>query len=112
MVISVVIPVYGCKECLYELYLRLCKTLEEISPEFEIIMVNDASPDDCWKLIQELSARDERVKGISFSRNFGQHQAITAGILKSKGEWIVVMDCDLQDKPEEIVRRSGQGGNL
>ena len=71
--ISVVSPVYGCKTCLYELYFRLKETLEKISPEFEIILVNDASPDGAWDTIVELANKDKRVKGIDLSRNFGQH---------------------------------------
>ena len=102
--ISVVTPVYGCKTCLVELYLRLKTTLEQITQDFEIIMVNDASPDGAWETIVELAARDQRVKGINLSRNFGQHYAITAGLDHAQGEWVVVMDCDLQDQPEEIVK--------
>jgi len=99
----VVSPVYGCKTCLYELYFRLKETLEKISPEFEIILVNDASPDGAWDTIVELANKDKRVKGIDLSRNFGQHCAITAGLDYCTGEWVIVMDCDLQDQPEEIV---------
>jgi len=102
--ISVVSPVYGCKECLYELYYRLKETLEKITYDFEIILVNDASPDGSWELIVELSEKDPRVKGINLSRNFGQHIAITAGLDFVSGKWVVVMDCDLQDQPEEILR--------
>lgn len=101
---SIVIPVYGCKTSLQELYLRLKKSLEEINPDFEIIMVNDASPDEAWETIMELALKDQRVKGINLSRNFGQHNAITAGLDNCKGEWVVIMDCDLQDQPEEIIK--------
>jgi len=64
--------------------------------------VNDASPDASWSVIEHECAQDKRVKGINLSRNFGQHYAITAGLHYAKGEWVVVMDCDLQDRPEEI----------
>lgn len=101
--ISVVTPVYGCSASLKRLYERLTKTLSTITDEFEIIMVNDASPDDAWDTIVWLSENDERVKGVNFSRNFGQHYAISAGLAHSKGDWVVVMDCDLQDRPEEIA---------
>ena len=101
--ISIVTPVYGCKSCLYELYFRLKETLEKITQDFEIILINDASPDDVWETIVKLTNKDKRVKGINLSRNFGQHYAITAGLDQCKGEWTVVMDCDLQDQPEEIV---------
>ena len=102
--ISIVIPVYGCKTCLAELYLRLKVSLEKIDPNFEIIMVNDASPDGAWQTIVEIAQKDSRVKGINLSRNFGQHYAITAGLDHVQGDWIIVMDCDLQDQPEEIVK--------
>jgi dolichol-phosphate mannosyltransferase len=110
--ISVVTPVYGCAASLDELYLRLRKTLEQVSENFEIIMVDDASPDKAWEKIVTLAKSDQRVKGIRLSRNFGQHHAITAGLDHSTGEWIVVMDCDLQDRPEEILKlyRKAQEG--
>ncbi len=104
MVISVVIPVYGCKACLEELYRRLVSSLETITPNFEIILVNDACPQNSWEIVREIALRDTRVKGLDLSRNFGQIRAITAGLHHAKGEWIVVMDCDLQDRPEEIHR--------
>lgn len=101
--ISIVIPVYGCKTCLLELYFRLKDSLSLISKDFEIIMVNDASPDMAWGTITEIAQKDQRVKGINLSRNFGQHYAITAGLNYCNGNWVVVMDCDLQDRPEEII---------
>ena len=101
---SIVTPVYGCKTSLYELYYRLKQTLETINPDFEIIMVNDASPDGAWETIVELANKDKRVKGINLSRNFGQHYAITAGLDHCNADWVVVMDCDLQDQPEEIIK--------
>ena len=104
MVISVVIPVYGCKACLEELYRRLVTSLEAITPSFEIILVNDACPQNSWEIIREIALKDIRVKGLDLSRNFGQIRAITAGLHHATGEWIVVMDCDLQDRPEEIHR--------
>jgi len=102
--ISIVTPVYGCASSLPLLYERLVHTLTKITENFEIIMINDASPDNAWKYIKELALKDSRVKGINFSRNFGQHKAISAGLSYSSGEWVVVMDCDLQDQPEEILK--------
>ena len=104
MSISVVSPVYGCKACLGELYTRLVNTLESLTDDFEIILVNDSSPDAPWELIKELTRKDHRVKGINLSRNFGQHYALKAGLDHSKGDWVVVMDCDLQCDPAEIVK--------
>lgn len=102
--ISVVVPVYGSDDTLRELYRRIIATVERITPEFEVIFVNDASPDQAWAVIRELAAGDARVRGLNLSRNFGQYPAITAGLSASRGEWVVVMDCDLQDRPEEIER--------
>ncbi|MBD1837174.1 glycosyltransferase family 2 protein [Coleofasciculus sp. FACHB-501] len=102
--ISVVIPVYKAEDCLYELYNRLMISLESISEDFEIVLVEDCGGDHSWDIIEELAKQDRRVKGIQFSRNFGQHYGITAGLDYCDGEWVVVMDCDLQDRPEEIPR--------
>lgn len=101
-VISVIIPIYRSEDVLVELYNRLVASLELISVSFEIIMVEDCGGDGSWSIIKELSRKDKRVKGIQFSRNFGQHYGITAGLDYCNGDWVVVMDCDLQDLPEEI----------
>ncbi|WP_245882505.1 glycosyltransferase family 2 protein [Hymenobacter chitinivorans] len=102
LALSVVIPVYGCADALPELYQRLTVTLTGFAGGYELILINDYSPDTSWNVVQELAARDSRVLGLSLSRNFGQHAAITAGLDRATGEWVVVMDCDLQDMPEEI----------
>ena len=102
--LSVVTPVYGASGLLEELYQRLVNSLSKLTDSFEIIMVNDSSPDDAWEIIQKLAANDCRIKGINLSRNFGQHHAITAGLDFAKSDWVVVMDCDLQDQPEEIYK--------
>ena len=102
--ISVVIPVYKAENCLDELYLRLNSALETISPNFEILLVEDCGGDNSWQVIERLATADSRVRGIQFSRNFGQHYGITAGLDHCLGDWVVVMDCDLQDRPEEIPR--------
>lgn len=102
--ISVVSPVYGCGGTVIELYLRIKKALEAEKLSFELLLIDDGSPDESWPAIEELAQRDNRVKGILLSRNFGQHNAITAGLGHASGKWVVVMDCDLQDQPEEIVR--------
>jgi len=102
--ISVVIPVYKAEGCIEELYRRLVNSLETISPDFEIILVEDCGGDASWSKILKISENDSRVKGIQFSRNFGQHYGITAGLDYCNGDWVVVMDCDLQDRPEEIPR--------
>lgn len=102
--LSVVVPVYKAEECLPELYRRLCASLETITSDFEILLVEDCGGDRSWEIICRLSNADPRVKGLQFSRNFGQHYGITAGLDHCGGDWVVVMDCDLQDQPEEIPR--------
>lgn len=104
MNISVVVPVYGCKASLEELQFRLTATLANISPSYEIIYVDDACPDNSWDLIVNLGGKDRHVKGVKLSKNFGQHYAILAGLDRACGDWVIVMDCDLQDVPEEIER--------
>jgi polyisoprenyl-phosphate glycosyltransferase len=102
--VSVVVAVYRCADCLEALCERLFRTLESVVETFEIVFVDDGSPDGAWRVLAELASRDGRVRAIRLSRNFGQHAAITAGLAESSGRWIVVMDCDLQDQPEEIPR--------
>src|SRR5688572_28930297 len=102
--VSIVTPVYRAEGCIEELYRRLVAALSPITQDFEIVMVEDCGGDRSWELIRELARRDPRVKGIQFSRNFGQHYGITAGLDHCDGDWVVVMDCDLQDRPEEIPR--------
>ena len=102
--LSVVSPVYGCVDLLPELCHQLDEYLSKITNNYEVILVNDASPDGAWEAIQDLASGDSRIKGLDLSRNFGQHAAITAGLSHAAGEWVVVMDCDLQDQPKEIVK--------
>jgi glycosyltransferase involved in cell wall biosynthesis len=104
MHISVIVPVYKAENCLQELYNRLKNTLEQITSDFEIILIEDCGGDRSWDVIVKLAREDSRVKGFQFSRNFGQHYGITAGLDYCGGDWVVVMDCDLQDQPEEILR--------
>ncbi|MCR4923926.1 MAG: glycosyltransferase family 2 protein [Lachnospiraceae bacterium] len=104
MKISVVVPVYGCKKALPELYKRLVKALEKITAEYEIILVNDNCPQNSWEVIENICQKDKHVIGVELSKNFGQMKAILAGLDQITGDWIVVMDCDLQDDPEEIIK--------
>ncbi len=103
MEISVVIPVYGCRAALQELYDRLTEALKKITKDYEIILVNDNCPQNSLEVIKKICAKDKKVMGIELSRNFGQMKAILAGLDASSGKWVVVMDCDLQDRPEEII---------
>lgn len=112
MKLSVISPIYKGEKMLDELVSRIETSVETFTKDYEIILVNDCSPDDSWTKMKEICARDKKVKGVNLSRNFGQHYAITAGLTESQGEWVVVMDCDLQDRPEEIpnLYRKAQEG--
>lgn len=100
--ISIVSPVYRGEKMVAELVRRNVESVSTITEDYEIILVNDASPDNSWDEIVKQCAVNPKVKGINLSRNFGQHYAITAGLHYAQGDWVVVMDCDLQDRPEEI----------
>ncbi len=102
--ITVVVPVYGCAGCLLELQQRLKKVLNSITRRHEIIYIEDRGNDDSWEIITRIAKKDKQVKAYRLSRNFGQHAAVTAGIAHAQGKWTVVMDCDLQDPPEDIHR--------
>ncbi len=102
--ISVVIPVYKAEGCLRELQHRLTASLSSISDDFECLLIEDCGGDRSWEIIRQIAADDPRFKGVQFSRNFGQHYGITAGIDLADGDWVVVMDCDLQDPPEAIPK--------
>lgn len=113
--ISIVSPVYMGAHTIAALSARINAELEAMQTSYEIILVNDASPDGSWSAIQELCAADSRIKGINLSRNFGQHQAIAAGLSRARGQWVVVMDCDLQDRPEDIpglIRKAAEGYHI
>jgi dolichol-phosphate mannosyltransferase len=102
--LSIVSPVYGCKGCLEELVERVRGAVEPTGSSFELLLVDDASPDGAWDRIVELSAIHPQLRGLRLARNFGQHNAIAAGLAHAQGRRVVVMDCDLQDVPEEIPR--------
>ena len=110
--VSVVVPVYGCARCLDALRARLHTALTECGASYEIVFVDDRSPDDSWTTLRELCAQDPAVRAFRLSRNFGQHAAITAGLAQARGRSVVVMDCDLQDPPEAIpvlLQRAREG---
>lgn len=104
MYLSIVSPVYRAENLVGELVARINRSMEPVTGEYEVILVEDGSPDGSWAAIERICAEHPRVKGIKLSRNFGQHYAITAGLAAATGSWVVVMDCDLQDQPEEIPR--------
>lgn len=103
-IISVVSPVYKAEFFVEKLVSEIQKVMSVIGVDYEIILVDDRSPDNSWIRMKELSNSNPKVKSIRLSRNFGQHPAIMAGLSMAQGEWIVVMDCDLQDQPKEIEK--------
>lgn len=100
--ISVVIPVYQAENLVRPLVDQLTKELQSITDHYEIILVEDRSPDNSWQELKKATALFPCLTVLRLSRNFGQHYAISAGLARATGEWIVVMDCDLQDQPSEI----------
>lgn len=111
--VAVVVPVYNSAATLGELVRRLKTSLETFTQDYEIILVDDRGPQPVWPIIEKAGEADTRVKGVRLSRNFGQHAAITAGLNVACADWYVVMDCDLQDVPEDIPKlyqHAVQGG--
>lgn len=102
MQVSVVVPIFNEEENIPELYKRLRATIPKIAKKYEIIFVNDGSVDESLNLLKRLRNKDYKIKIISFSRNFGHMAAVDAGLSLTSGEWVVIMDADLQDPPELI----------
>ena len=102
--ISIVSPVYRAEKILPILISEINLVMERIGEDYEIILVDDRSPDNSWEVMKVLSSQNPKIKSIRLSRNFGQHSAIFAGLTKTKGDWVVVMDCDMQDQPKEIAK--------
>ena len=102
LLFSIISPVYQAEETVAELVQRIKASVGPLTEDYEIILVDDRSTDNSWEQIQLQVAADARVQGLRLSRNFGQHHAITAGLDRCRGQWIIVLDCDLQDRPEEI----------
>jgi dolichol-phosphate mannosyltransferase len=102
MHLSIVTPVYNAEKIVPILVERLNTSTKGITNDFEIKLIEDHSSDNSWDAIEKIAAIHHHVVGLKLSRNFGQHHAITAGLDHAKGDWVVVMDCDLQDQPEEI----------
>lgn len=102
--ISIVSPVYRAEKILPTLVAEIESVMAKIGEDFEIILVDDRSPDYSWDVMKTLSSKNQNLKVYRLSRNFGQHATIIAALTKAKGEWIVVMDCDMQDQPKEIEK--------
>ncbi|WP_396218068.1 glycosyltransferase family 2 protein [Flavobacterium sp.] len=104
MKLSIVSPIYKAENFIDKLVFEIQKAMNILDVDYEIILVDDRSKDNSWQKMKELSVKNSNVKSVRLSRNFGQHPAIMAGLSQAKGEWIIVMDCDLQDQPKEIVK--------
>ena len=100
--ISVVVPIYNDSEVIHELIKRLSPVLESITADYEIILVDDGSRDDSWLQMLTVRQANASIKAVRLSRNFGQQSAIAAGLSLTSKELIVLMDSDLQDRPEDI----------
>jgi polyisoprenyl-phosphate glycosyltransferase len=100
--ISIVSPIYQAENIANRLVVAIEQAVSKITNDYEIILVEDGSSDNSWVVIKDIARLNPKVKALKLSRNFGQHYAITAGLDESKGQWVVVMDCDLQDHPNEI----------
>jgi dolichol-phosphate mannosyltransferase len=99
---SIISPVYGAAKILHELVDRINQAVLRITDDYEIILVEDNSPDNSWEIIESLSKQNPKVKGLRLSRNFGQQYALAAGFDHARGDWVVTIDCDLQDDPAFI----------
>lgn len=102
MDISVIVPLYNEDESLPELHSWICRVMNENHFTYEIIFVNDGSTDNSWNVIEELTKKDENVRGIKFRRNYGKSPALYCGFKAAKGDVVITMDADLQDSPDEI----------
>lgn len=102
--LSIISPVYRTGAILPALIRQISEALPAVTADYEIILVDDGSPDDAWSRIEGLCAVDPHIKGVKLSRNFGQHRALAAGMEASSGEFVIAMDSDLEDDPREIVR--------
>jgi dolichol-phosphate mannosyltransferase len=100
--ISIVSPVYSAETIIDNLVARIIAAVSKLTDHYEIILVEDCGPDNSWQKIQENCKKNPKVKGVKLSRNYGQQHAIQAGLDASVGQYIITMDCDLQDQPEEI----------
>jgi undecaprenyl-phosphate 4-deoxy-4-formamido-L-arabinose transferase len=102
--ISLVVTVYDEEKTLEEVYRRATATLEELGKPYEMIVVDDGSRDGTWEIVERLVAGDDRLRAIRFKKNFGQHPAMHAGLVRARGDIVVTMDADLQNVPEDLPR--------
>ena len=103
-VISIVVPVFNEEATLAEVVGRATATLESLGAPFELVLVDDGSSDGTWGVVERLVEADSRVRAVRFKRNFGQHPAMHAGLVRARGDVVVTMDADLQNVPEDLPR--------
>lgn len=108
--ISIISPVYFGEKVIAELIKKIHRSLDELNLHYEIILADDGSTDASWETIAGIVEQDHTLTGIKLDKNYGQHAAILAGIENAKGDFIIVMDCDLQDPPEEIHKLINAAG--
>ncbi len=102
MDLSIVIPLYNEEESLPELSAWIQKVMQENNFSYEVIMIDDGSTDDSWKVVEQLRSANPNIKGIKFQRNYGKSAALNEGFKAAKGEVVITMDADMQDSPDEI----------
>ena len=104
MEISIVIPLFNESESLEELHDWILSSISSNSKNFEIIFIDDGSSDNSWQIIKNLANKNKDTRGILFSKNFGKSQALNAGFKLAKGDYVITMDADLQDSPDEVIK--------
>lgn len=104
MKLSVVSPVYKAENIIEKLVFEIEKEISKLDITYEIILIDDRSPDNSWEKMKKIALHNSNVKIFRLSKNFGQHPSIMAGLSYAQGDWVVVMDCDLQDQPKEIIK--------
>ena len=104
MEISIVIPLFNESESLEELHDWILSSISNNSKSFEIILIDDGSSDNSWQIIKNLAKKNKHTHGILFPKNFGKSQALNAGFKLAKGDYVITMDADLQDSPDEIIK--------
>ena len=113
--LSIVSPIYLAENIIDDLVKQIKENVLCITENFEIILIDDGSFDNSWLKIEQVCKGDHRVKGIKLSKNFGQHHAITAGLKKSEGDFVVVIDCDLQEDPKyinDLLQKKDEGFDI
>jgi dolichol-phosphate mannosyltransferase len=110
--LSVVAPIYNEGSLVSEFVKQVVENISKITSDYEVILVDDGSVDDSWSYMESEASKNTKVKAYRLSKNFGHHYAITAGLHNASGEWVVVMDSDLQDRPEvipDLFKKANQG---